>query len=95
MLGAKSCPHRPNYCGPAPNTRTHTCAIRHSTDGQVRICCCLLDTERAMGATSWGEPGVRRVVVISGATAAVIIAALVAKPFYSAWLIQRHRGALT
>jgi hypothetical protein len=40
--------------------------------------------EQAMGATSWGESGIRRVVVIGAGTAAVIIVALFAKPFYSA-----------
>ena len=37
-----------------------------------------------MRATGWSESGVRRVVVIGGATAAVMIALLFAKPFYSA-----------
>jgi hypothetical protein len=40
--------------------------------------------ERTMKATRWSESGVRRVMVIGGATAAAIIAALSAKPFYSA-----------
>ena len=37
-----------------------------------------------MRATSFGESAFRRVVVIAGATAAVMIALLFAKPFYSA-----------
>ena len=37
-----------------------------------------------MRATSWHESCVLRVVVIGGATAAVMIALLFAKPFYSA-----------
>jgi hypothetical protein len=37
-----------------------------------------------MRATSLGESGVRRVVVIGGATAIAMIALLFAKPFYSA-----------
>jgi hypothetical protein len=37
-----------------------------------------------MRATGLGESGVRRVVVIGGATAVVMIALLFAKPFYSA-----------
>ena len=37
-----------------------------------------------MRATSWRESCVLRVVVIGGATAAVMIALLFAKPFYSA-----------
>ena len=40
--------------------------------------------ERAMSATSWGESDLRRVTVIGGLTAAVIIGLLFAKPFYSA-----------
>jgi hypothetical protein len=40
--------------------------------------------ERAMTATGLGESCVRRVVVIGGATAIVVIALLSAKPFYSA-----------
>jgi hypothetical protein len=43
-----------------------------------------LDMERAMGAASWSQSGVRRVMAISGATAAVIVALLFGKPFYSA-----------
>jgi hypothetical protein len=35
-----------------------------------------------MRATDWSESGVRRVVVIGGATTAVMIALLFAKPFY-------------
>ena len=45
---------------------------------------CSLDMERAMRAMGLGESGFRRVVVIAGATAAVMIALLSAKPFYSA-----------
>jgi hypothetical protein len=41
-----------------------------------------LDMERTMRATDWSESGVRRVVVIGGATTAVMIALLFAKPFY-------------
>jgi hypothetical protein len=37
-----------------------------------------------MGATGLGESGFRRVVVIAGATAAVMIALVFAKPFYPA-----------
>ena len=37
-----------------------------------------------MRATGLGESGFRRVVVIAGATAAVMVALLFAKPFYSA-----------
>jgi hypothetical protein len=44
--------------------------------------------ERPMRATSWGESGVRRVAVIGGATAAVMVALLVAKPFYSATTVK-------
>jgi hypothetical protein len=40
--------------------------------------------ERAMIATSLAESWLRRAVVIAGATAAVILALVVAKPFYSA-----------
>ena len=36
-----------------------------------------------MRATSWGESSILRVAVIGGATTAVMIALLFAKPFYS------------
>jgi hypothetical protein len=36
-----------------------------------------------MRITSWGEADVLRVVAVGGATAAVIVVLLVAKPFYS------------
>ena len=46
-----------------------------------------------MTATGWAESGVRRVVVIGGATAAVMVALLFAKPFYSATTAKGPSGA--
>ncbi len=54
---------------------------------------CSLDMERAMRATGWSESGVRRVVVIGGATTAVMIALLFAKPFYSATTAEAPSSA--
>jgi hypothetical protein len=46
-----------------------------------------------MTATGWAELGVRRVVVIGGAAAAVMVALLFAKPFYSATTAKGPSGA--
>jgi hypothetical protein len=49
--------------------------------------------ERAMTATSLAESCFLRVVVIAGATGALIIALLFAKPFYSATIYPKPAGA--
>ena len=46
-----------------------------------------------MRATGWSESCFRRVVVIGGATTAVMIALLFAKPFYSATTAKALSGA--
>jgi hypothetical protein len=46
-----------------------------------------------MRATGWSESRVRRVAVISGATAAVMIALLFAKPFYAATTVLKAIGS--
>jgi hypothetical protein len=46
-----------------------------------------------MRATGWSESCVRRVVVIGGATAAVMIALVFFKPFYSATTAMALSGA--
>jgi hypothetical protein len=52
-----------------------------------------VDMERAMRATGWSESCVRRVVVIGGTTAAVMIALVFSKPFYSATTATALSGA--
>ena len=47
-----------------------------------------------MRATGWHESCVLRVIVISGATAAVMIALLFAKPLYSATTATASSGAV-
>jgi hypothetical protein len=51
---------------------------------ESKVVIALPDMERAMRATGLGESAVRRVVVIGGATAIVVLMLLFAKPFYSA-----------
>ena len=52
-----------------------------------------VNMERAMRATGWSESCVRRVVVIGGATAAVMIVLVFSKPFYSATTATALSGA--
>jgi len=81
--------------GPMTQAQLHYVAL---SQGRISVCCRsqyvrasesklaigFPDMEPAMSATGLAESGVRRVVVIGGATAIVMIALLSAKPFYSA-----------
>ena len=69
----------------------HRSQYARASENIARLCS--LDMERAMRATGWSESGVRRVVVIGGATTAVMIALLFAKPFYSATTAEAPSSA--
>ncbi len=64
--------------------QTLCCRSQYGRASESKLKIGFPDMERAVRATGLGESGVRRVVVIGGATAIVMIALLFAKPFYSA-----------
>ena len=90
--------------GPMTQAQLHYVAL---SQGRISVCCRsqyvrasesklaigFPDMEPAMSATGLAESGVRRVVVIGGATAIVMIALLFAKPFYSATTAEAPSSA--
>ena len=89
-------PAWPGWVSARAGQKARTCDIGHSTYVQAKILwICHINMERVISARSRGKSDLRRVTVIGGFTAVVIIGLLFAEPIYSAKIISKPPARAT